>query len=170
MKITKTRLKRIIKEELRKVLMEVDSDGDGDLGPDELRALASRLEQGEALSDDARESISKKFENLLVSFYGHPDEEGLGLVNYLRKGGKDEAHLRGASKISSGIARELRKALRPYTEQDDNMAQAYRAAEGLIEDMADFRPVDSFLDQKVGYIWSALKSAGIKGSVNRNRS
>ena len=109
-----------------------------------------------------KQDISRKFESLLVSFYGHPHEEGLGLVNYLRKGGKDEAHLRGASKISSGLAHELRTALKPYIEQDDNIGQAYRTAEALIEDMADFRPVDSFLDQKVGYIWVALKNAGFK--------
>ena len=46
MKITKSRLKQIIKEELKKVLMEIDADGDGDLDPDELRALADQVEQG----------------------------------------------------------------------------------------------------------------------------
>tara|TARA_R110000824_G_C14930685_1_gene648694 strand:+ start:71 stop:496 length:426 start_codon:yes stop_codon:yes gene_type:complete len=137
LKVTKQQLKQIIKEEISKILSENE------------------------LADDVKQDISKKLESLLVSFYGQPHEEGLGLVSYLRKGGKDEGHLKDASRISSGLANELRQALEPYR-QDRNMVQAYRAAEGLIEDMADFRPVDSFLDQKVGYIMTALRDGGIK--------
>jgi len=164
MKISKNRLKRLIKEELAKVLMEIDANNDGDLDPDELRALAGRLEQGEALSDEAKQDISKKFESLLFSFYGRPDEEGLGLINYLRKGGKDEGHLKEATSISSDFARALRNALRPHAEQDHNMAKAFSAAEGLGEDLYDCPPecAHNFLDQKVGIIRSALKDAGIE--------
>ena len=140
MKITKTQLKQIIKEEISKILSENE------------------------LADEAKQDISRKFENLLLSFYGHPDEEGLGLINYLRKGGKDEGHLKDASKISSGLAHELQRVLRPHAEQDHNMAGAFSAAEGLVEDLYDCAPncAHSFLDQKVGRIWSALKDAGIK--------
>ena len=138
MKVTKQQLKQIIKEEISKILSENE------------------------LADEAKQDISKKFESLLASFYGQPHEKGLGLINYLRGGGKDEDHLKGASRISSDLANELRRALYDYKDKDRNMATAFSAAEGLIEDMADFRPVDSFLDQKVGYIWSALKDAGIK--------
>ena len=47
MKIKKSRLQQIIREELTRVLSEeADSDGDGSLDADELRDLANRLEGG----------------------------------------------------------------------------------------------------------------------------
>ena len=46
MKITAGQLRQIIKEELTQVLTEADSDGDGELSPDELRDLADKLDDG----------------------------------------------------------------------------------------------------------------------------
>ena len=46
MKITAGQLRQIIKEELTQVLTEADSDGDGELSPDELRDLANKLDDG----------------------------------------------------------------------------------------------------------------------------
>ena len=60
MKITKSMLKQLIKEELTKVLMEIDSNNDGDLDPEELRALAGQLEQGEAEGEAEGEAVSSE--------------------------------------------------------------------------------------------------------------
>ena len=47
MKITAGQLRQIIKEELTQVLTEADSDGDGELSPDELRDLANKLDSAQ---------------------------------------------------------------------------------------------------------------------------
>lgn len=44
MKTTLSNLRQIIREELTRVLAEADSDGDGELSPDELRDLADKLD------------------------------------------------------------------------------------------------------------------------------
>ena len=46
MKISKSKLKQIIKEELENFLRETDLDNSGDLSPDELRSMADELEKG----------------------------------------------------------------------------------------------------------------------------
>ena len=46
MKISKSKLKQIIKEELENFLRETDLDNSGDLSPGELRSMADELEKG----------------------------------------------------------------------------------------------------------------------------
>ena len=48
MRLTKSKLKQIIKEELEKIF-EADMDGDGALDADELRHMADKLSGGDAL-------------------------------------------------------------------------------------------------------------------------
>jgi len=71
MKITKSQLKQIIKEELAKVLDEADLNDDGSLDADELRGLADELSGGAA---DDRGDKKKKYSWLDKNglYQGHP--------------------------------------------------------------------------------------------------
>lgn len=59
MKITAGQLRQIINEELTQVLTEVDSDGDGELSPDELRDLADKLDDSNELPSWAQAAGEK---------------------------------------------------------------------------------------------------------------
>ena len=59
MKIKKGRLQQIIREELTRVLSEeADSDGDGKLGPEELRRLAAQLDKVDVVKASTGQVLS----------------------------------------------------------------------------------------------------------------
>jgi hypothetical protein len=70
MKIKKGRLQQIIREELTRVLSEeADSDGDGKLGPEELRRLAAQLDKVDVVSRDTGE-VLKAPASVVANFMG----------------------------------------------------------------------------------------------------
>ena len=149
MKITKDELRRIIKEEISKLMSE------NEMSPEE--------------KESAKPIIHDKFKYFHLLMFGDPqyDKAGeKGLVNALKRGTANDE----AKALSLQSAVELRKVLRSYAEKDSQVAKAVEYLEKIMRDISEIDAegvlrkggtvAANFISQKFGYVWTALSRNG----------
>ena len=149
MKITKDELRRIIKEEISKLMSE------NEMSPEE--------------KESAKPIIHDKFKYFHLLMFGDPqyDKAGeKGLVNALKRGTANDE----AKALSLQSAVELRKVLRSYAEKDSQVAKAVEYLEKIMRDISEIdvegvlrkggTVAANFISQKFGYVWTALSRNG----------
>ena len=146
MKIKRGRLQQIIREELTRVLSEeADSDGDGKLGPEELRRLAAQLDKVDVVKASTGQvlSVSASVVNDFLDDPGRSalEDELIGTERSIELNDKDfddlEAHMEPKRRSPEELYAELESVARGGADEiggDDLSDGAEAILDGYLSD------------------------------------